>query len=509
MPQITRSLEEIAASVETLRKDASKASREAKVLQEQLKIKGDTTKRVETLNKLQANLNLQLQNQKTRLEQVNTLVDQYNKLVDAGQGDVEKYAIELAKWERTQSSLELQIQKTNNQLAKTQESIEDIDLAKWEKFKNITDATQKKLTLLATQMFALTKTQITDIKEMDVLAKRYDTTISNVAKNQYILEVATGNARAYEEALKGVTTGLSDIAEGRGIAYLNALKQLGISKEQITSVEDMSQAYELIIGKLRGVEGTATKAALATALFGQEAGLSVLEILKLTDKEISQYEKDAEGYTQALQRYSERLVEMDYKQKQAAISLDELKLLLAVGFLPVLEAGIDIFETVMGIVDSLPDGVKEVMSKFTAWAIIILLVSTTITKMTTAAKLAKGAIDALGISASTTAGKLGKLLTIASLVAALIGSIVGSINEVEEDIDKAQKDYEDMLNDLNNDVNTSADINATSYKTRTFNMQVDIYGHGDTTVSDETGEKIAQLTAEEINEQLGKELSTK
>lgn len=66
--------------------------------------------------------------------------------------------------------------------------------------------------------------------------------------------------------------GQSDSGLGRVLKDLEGGEQL---REQLKSARDLGEQYELIIGKLNGIDDAATRASLAQAAFGKEAGANI------------------------------------------------------------------------------------------------------------------------------------------------------------------------------------------------------------------------------------------
>ena len=94
-------------------------------------------------------------------------------------------------------------------------------------------------------------------------------------------------------------------------------------------------------------------------------------------------------------------------------------------------------------------------------------------------------------------------------VAAVIIGIISLIGLFSKKAKQASDDLTQLVNNASSlagagtDFTATTEANTTSTTQRTITLNADIYGHGDTAISDEAAATVAELTASEINKQLG------
>ena len=331
----------------------------------------------------------------------------------------------------------------------------------------------------------------------------------------------TGDASNYDSALGSLRAVMNSITLGNGNAYLNILKRLGVSTTDLQgNTRDLSEVYDDILVALGEMENTTLRNSLAYELFGDNA-INVLEIMQTSSETINELnEKQLElGITTEEQIQSAEQV----KEQWNNLKLEFMGVTaeLAESLLPIIQALTEfVIEFIIPILRTITNwftGMSPQQQKFTLFLLLIIILLPKIVAIFTAIV---GVVKAVTLASYGAAGGIGAvsaastplipilwaiaavILVVATIFAFLTGqsdNLTKSLNAQTGQMEDLQAQYSDMGSDF--DVNTtqvSENSNSSS-----IDVNVDINAYGDSPVSQENAELVADILAQRINKELG------
>lgn len=373
------------------------------------------------------------------------------------------------------------------------------------------------VTTLTASVTAFTKTTIAINDE----AKALDVNIEKMQLMRNVYKSITGDASNYDNAMTSLKGVMSDIALGKGTAYSNILKKLGVqTKDNEGNTRSLSDVYDDIVLSLLEMENITLRNSLAYELFGDNA-LNVLEVMQTSAETIQKLnEKQMElGITTESQvQTAEQIKETWDGMKQQFM---QVNMHLAEKLLPLIQQISQFFiDNVLPILTQIANwfaGMSPEQQKFTLFLLMIIIllpkiisIITAIVAVIKAITLASyGAAGGIGaVSAASTPlipialAVVAVILTLALLFAFLTGrskELTTTLGKQADTMSNLENSYSNLESDI--DVNTtqvSENSNSTSAE-----IHVDIDAHGDTQMSQENAELVADALAERINRELG------
>ncbi len=394
-----------------------------------------------------------------------------------------------------------------------------------EKAENATDKLSKAALGLVAALTAVVTTAIAHGSELDDLAKKYDTTAEELQIQQHVYERITGSADGYTASLAKVGAMQSSIAAGRGARYLNYLKQLGLSQEDLSNKTN-AEIYDLIYERLRLVSDETQRATIAQGLLGDEglnlanvAGTAAGEIGKLRQEIIEAGIVTNEQAAKAGEA-GDMIDDLKYQYQAASAEL-------LVSLMPALQAlfgflqttVVPMITTVAGWLDNLGAGGQKILLVLLMLIIVLpkiiaaVKLGVTVFKTLKAATMAQTAATAALNTVSTP--WLGIIMAISAALMLLISLIQMFTGEAQSAVDMSDElltsmgDTESKLNDMGYSLDYSAEqtYNGNTRREVDVNVKVDAQGDG-TEINDGNAERIAgyiydQISIDLINQLLG------
>lgn len=522
--KLTENLRKIDEAVKSLGADAKKAANETAQINTKLKFDSSNVSLV--AEKFDA-LEKELEANSRRLAGLRTAQEQLNEERKKETGttqqskdnlaEIEKlaanYANQIAKAEANQYRLleATKQQKKNQDLIKA--ATEEINgrYATWiqlsQNLANFTNKIYNSLKSIASESGQLGV-------QLSSLSKRYNASVEDIQLWNRELQLATGQSELFTQSLSVMVKGMAQIAAGRGVAYSNTLKSIGVAYKDIAELSAGEQ-FETILQGLAGIENYSKRAAYAQQLFG-DSGQYVASTLNNGIEGLEQYRKKAEAFGIVTETGAEALTELALKQEEAHSKINEAKADIAIGMLPIIETFADFvrevltpaIQTVGKALGGIGSGGQVVIATFGALILIMPKVISLIANLNIALLATKQGATAASVALNLFSKSLGFL--------SIAGAVLGVLSLIITAFRNSAKAAEDATNEVNgykaavqgiSSVGSEFMANTESYATanKEYYMQIDarIQGEGDTAISDENAIKVAQLTADNLNRALG------
>lgn len=522
MPDIRTNLKAINKEIQDLKSSAQEAGKSARELGQDMRLDPSNINLVlEKYNRLEE----QLKSNVALLEkykQAETEINQALKGLDPKSEEFIKLTQELEKYQKAADRTQKTI---SNLSAATSDLAKNTELAKaktqeirsrYEQAEIAAEKYSRAVIVLVGALTLLVKTSLDSANNLYTLSKRYNTSVESIQRYNNELYIATGQTELYNNALSVMTKGMAQIAAGRGVAYETALRNIGLSSAALAG-KTTAEQYMAIFEALQRITDATERAAAAQTLFGdsgmyiaQAAGMSIDEWEKI----VEQAEKFAVVSTQDV----EALQALNLEFQQAKSQLSAVAMELTVSLTPALIALASIVtEVVVPILDLISEGMERLGPAGQYIVGLVLLGIAVLPKLialvgafSTYLTLTKMGIDATTISVAglnIVAAKWQIILLAVSAVILGLVALVGAFNdEAQDSIDKANQammDTNNMLGNAGVDVSSSTESYTSSMSERNVNIQVDITGRGETSVSDASASQVALITMNEIQKKLG------
>ena len=154
---------------------------------------------------------------------------------------------------------------------------------------------------------ALTKASMTSIDALAKTADRIGVTTESLASLQLAASLAGVESRTLEKSLQNLAVGVSDAADGTGVAK-DALIELGLSAASLEKLPLDQQMY-LVADAMKDVENQTDKVRIATDLFGAR-GVAVLNMIGDGSSSLRQMAEESEKLGLAISRVDAKQIEM-------------------------------------------------------------------------------------------------------------------------------------------------------------------------------------------------------
>ena len=138
---------------------------------------------------------------------------------------------------------------------------------------------------------ALTKASMANIDEMAKIADRIGMTTESLAGLQHAASLAGVENKTLEKSLQNLTIGISNAADGTGLAK-DALLELGLNAKALEQLP-VDQQMNAVADAMQGVKNQTDKVRIAYELFGAR-GVKVLNMLGDGSAGLSEMAKEAE-----------------------------------------------------------------------------------------------------------------------------------------------------------------------------------------------------------------------
>ena len=352
-------------------------------------------------------------------------------------------------------------------------------------------------------------------------AKALDVSVEKMQLQRNVYKELTGDAGNYDSALSSIKNVMNSITLGQGSAYLNILNRLGVSTKDLNgNTKDLSTIYDDVLVALSDMENTTLRNSLAYELFGDNA-VNVLEVMQTSAETIDSLNQKqmelgitTEEQVQTAEQIKESWDAMKFEFMQVSAELAE-------NLLPIIQILSEfVIQYIIPILTTIANWFGNMSPKQQKFTLFLLLLIVLLPKIIAIVSTIVGVIKAIAVASYSAAGGVGAVsaastpllpilwavAAVVLVVATLFAFLSGTSKDLTKTLDKQtsqmsnlQGQYSSMGSDF--EVN-STQVSENSNKS-TVDISVDINATGDTQISQENAERVADLLAQRINKELG------
>jgi hypothetical protein len=314
---------------------------------------------------------------------------------------------------------------------------------------------------------------------------------------------------------------MTSMAKGGGASYREALNKIGVSTvDNAGNTKQLTQVYSEVMAGLKGIADENERAALASIIFGQ-AGLEVFQVTELSREEIAEYNAQLQetGIISSESAEAAREVANDINSLKNQLQQTTAELMVAL--LPTIQALVQFLQTtVIPILNTIARWFASMSPEQQKLVFFLLVLIIFLPKVIAIIKMLAVAIKAVAVAkkvAAVGAGALSAasmplqpiLLAIAAAVLILVILFMllsGKSKDVTKELKSQQNQMSSMQNTydgMNADMSlTTGTISENTNKSK-IEIEVNITAEGDTVLSQESADKVAEALADRINRDLG------
>jgi len=441
-------------------------------------------------------------------------------------GDIS--AAEYKKIETAVVKAENEVRVLNKQIAETQQMRVDQTAASFDKLsgklgkaKDVAKSFSKVALGLVAALGAAAAAFIKIGDELHDTSKKFRITAEELQLQRNLFARTTSDAKNYDRALSSMNSVMTKIARGSGAAYLDTLQRLGVSTTDASGRQKTAaQVYNETVEALRLVTDDTERAALACILFG-ENGLNVAMVAELTNAEVREYNEALIENGLISNEAAAKADEMATKMNEVKQQLQAASAELMIALLPLIEALVEILQTtIIPILTKIANWFANMspwQQKFVFFLLILIILLPKIIGMTMALTKAIKAIAIAKKKAAVGAGALSAasmplqpiLIAVAAailIVVLLLLMLSGKSKDVTKQLNQQKKSFDGMAKSYDGmagEMGGTVAMTSQNSSTQTVNYDVNINAHGDTPISQEAAEMIADDLAAKINANLG------
>lgn len=516
--KISAKLSAINTDIQKIKTSVKEAANETKIFQSGLRLDGNNLQLIvdkfaSMRRELQHNTEL-ARKYKEAIAEAETSRGGLNKSSPTYQQDYARYTKDINDYTTALKKAEVQIAgltaatskyAENQALAKaaTQNTKE-----KFEQFEKVAKKVSIAMLALVGVMAKVVTSAISTGTELYNLSKRYQANVEDIQKWNKAIQLATGESDVFTNSIKTMQKGITQIANGSGAQYANTLKKIGLSYSDLSGVDNTAR-FESIVNALAQVANESDRAAYAQQLFG-DSGLAVASTIGQGTEALNAYLSRAAEFGTITQTGAERLNELNGQFDLAKSKISEAGADIALSFAPALLTLADIIKEdvapflkgIADFLDSIGEGGQKVLLALTVALILLPKLIGFIKGVKTAIDLAKVSTTALNVATASWQVILlavaAVVLTIISLIAIFSKSAKNALQDVEN-LKAASND----LAAAGGDFVTGVENHTSETTTRTVILEATIDGKGETPIGDDNAQKVAQLTADELQKRWG------
>ena len=523
--EVGRSLDEIDQKVKKLNQTLKQSTDLTRELDKSIKLDPKNTEAVAGKMK---NLQTQIGVATQKVALLRQQQEQANKAFANG----DMTAKEFNKIQVSVLKAENELQRYNNELKQTANAPVVNNVNKLSKGFNSVESSLKKSQKTLREFSKLALALVTTITAsitaftnqtlaLDEQAKALDVSIEKLQLQRNVYKQITGDANNYDSALNSLKSVMTSIVLGNGSAYLNILKRLGVSTTDVAgNTKDLGTIYDEVLVALGEMENTTLRNSLAYELFGENA-VNILEVLETSTETIEELnEKQLElGITTEDQVGTAEQINEAWESMK--LKFMEVSAELAENLLPIIQTICEFVNTaILPILTTIANWFGNMSPKEQKFVAFLLLLIIFLPKVIAIITAIIGVVKAITLASYGAAGGIGAvstasvplipialavvavILTLALLFAFLTGrskELTSSLNSQAGTMADLESSYSDMETDFNvNSTQVSENSNSNN-----VDIHVDIDAHGDTEMSQQNAELVADALAERINKQLG------
>lgn len=536
---VSRDLSDISAQLKELSTNISAADREAKKLQKDIKLSPGN---VDLVRQKYALLSKELS---ANAEKIRLLKSEQSRLDSEMSG---KTGNELLQYQKKLQKITKQLDEATKKEAELTSELKrqnaEIAAARFDKITNGLQKVEKYAKTARNWTLALTAALVACVKasvdtgdELSDTSAKLNTSVEELQRGRYVYEMLSDGSDAYDSSLSALGSTMTSIAKGRGKAYLSTLTALGLSTKELNKMTTGEQ-LNAVTQALAKVTDETQRTQYAMILMG-DAGRSVAAVAGAGADEIERYTQklNESGIISTEQaNVADTLAnEFATAKNSVSVAMMEITVALVPAVLMIVDfvknTVVPLIEKVAGFLDGLGESGQRVLLVVAVSLIILpkaiaLIVGIVkVVKLLTVATAAQGA--ALGVLSTVGAPVILILAAIAAVVLLLVKLFSALTKETDKSGDAltAYTDkYSALLGKKSATVgsltgqydkyvagagDTAAALAVTektitgTENTLNINTNVRVTAEGDTQLSRETAQNIADLVADQVNERLG------
>lgn len=522
--EVVRDLSAIKTEITSIKQEVKGAKNEIKDLDKALKV--DPTN-IELINK-------KFDKQKYVIEQLNKEVDDYVERQKAWKNELDQNNINIDKYNKKIKDEQIEIDKLTRQINKlTNEYSEQNrvlainqanlknNLTNVDKFQKALSSATRVILLMVAAITALSYSTVELGAELNDIAKKYGVTAEELQKQRNIYKQLTNDEKTYENALKSLSNVIRSLNRGAGEtnAFKKALSDLGLEADKIAQMQS-GEAFNLIFEALQKITDESKRANIAMILFGDN-GLAVSTVAGESAEKIDQLNKQLEdagiisnysaeelknlqsalGYTKtAFQTLlAEVLVEISPLILGFLNALKGLANFLKTGFGKTLLWIVGILSTIVLIANITTKAYRSLLVFLIAYNVQQKITGTTTAWATIKQTLFNASLlKTVALMAAITGG--------ATLIVAAIAGIGAAAANASGNVAGLNDEYEQLkesIDDLGTDTTISTNAVTQSNSTKKVDLNIDLYAHGDTPISDSNANAVAVSIDEQLQKSWG------
>ena len=521
---VTRSLDAIDAHLQKLKSQAKQAKDNVKALGKELQLDPTNidliTKRFEQqrviLSTYQERMGVLQDKLKVLDEEYksgNTTLVQYQKKVNSVNEEMNRLNNTIEEQTKLTQDNVLKQEIQNAQYTEQQKNLDKVTKA--------TDGLAKAVKYLtALYTVAITKS-IQYGAELYDISKKYGTTAEELQKQRFLFEELAQDSSGYEKALQSLAGTLRTLNRGTGDvnAIAGALRKIGLSVNDIKG-ETATNAYNKIFEALRNVTDETERANAALLIFGDN-GLNVANVASATAQQIDTLNNALSNAGLITNDQASKLKELELQYNLVKQSLSSATAELTVAFAPTLIWIAGILKDLANFLSSdFGKGLLFVTTLVTLFGAAINKATKFLQIMLTWSQIdivmkAKQGIATTGLTLKQIFYNAQLRKTIiymaaitggVSLLVAGIGAAIAALTTANSSMDAFSDNYDDLKASLGSNLSDTAMSTQSTTLTssrKTVDVNIDLYAHGDTNVSDDSAVVVGKVTMEEIQKQLG------
>lgn len=523
MPSIKDDIKKITSQVVELNKEAKEAAQSTKSIGNNLKFDSNNIELIQgrfasLRNELEINNKklAEMQQAQFDLEWMKRDKPYKNdeKALIAINKQIEDYRVKIQYAIDKQKELAKATEETAEQQALVKAVTEQVNerFAETEQMaERISRATVKLIAMLS----KVVTSSVDTARDVYAMSRSFNSSAEDVQIWNKALYLATGTQDIFNDSMKTMIQGMSQISAGRGIAYNNVLKDIGVNYAQIASL-DPTEQFEKMVEGLAGVENYSMRASYAQQLFG-EKGVLLAGALDGGAESIERFKEQAKEFGIISDENTQRLVETGIELEKAKSQLGVAGAELTISLVPAIEILTELLKVANPIITSIASGIKATGGAGAGLTLALLGLAIVLPKIIAYLKT----IRTQSILASVAIGDVAKATQLAKVgmggwigvivgVVGALGLIIGAISSAKKQNDELNKSLNDTVNEVQGimggnakDFTTTTETMATKATTYDMTINATIHGEGDTPISDENAVLTAQYVADEINKGFG------
>ena len=519
--EIARSLEDIDNKVKALNKTLKAGGEETKELDKALRL---DSKNLDAVDKKMTALQSSVGTATQKVALLRQKQDEANKAFQ--KGDIS--AAEYKKIELAVIKAENEVKSLNNEITKTQKMRVDQTAVGFDKLtgnlkkaEGAAKALSKVALGIVTALVAAATAFVVVGDELDDTSKKFRISAEQLQIQRNLYSKNTDDAKNFDKALSSLNSVMTSIAKGKGTAYIDTLNKLGVSTTGASGKTKSAVAvYGELVTALGQVSDETERSSLASILLG-ENGLNVALVAGLSREEVAAYNAElaASGIISSEAAAQAGMVadKMDNVKQQLQATAGELM----VALLPVILQLIDIAQTtIIPILTTIAKWFAGMSPQQLQFIFFILMLVIILPKVISIVTAIIGVVKAITVASYASAGGLGAvsaagaplwaiILAISAAVLALIilfAALAGKSQDVTGELNKQQQAFGSMqqqYDSMSAEMGGTVAMTSSNSNTSSVNYDVNINAHGDTPISREAANMIADDLAAKINAALG------